>query len=121
MKKVKAAIRSSALIIGLIGGMSAFAQENITVKFYAGNNTYNVSGDCSGFIAQEQTCVFPRANINNVRVTLSQKGTAKCYFTGGTTKQGTPYFTGDCPQVGTVQITNTPMANPNQPIIVNLP
>ena len=121
MKKLNSTIKTFAVIAALIGGMSAFAQDDITVKFYTGSNTYDMRGACSGFLAQEQTCTFSRANINNIRVTLSQKGIDKCFFTGGTTKQGTPYFTGDCPQVGTVQISNTPMANPNNPIIVNLP
>jgi len=90
-------------------------------------NIYQIApssvGNCSGEIAGELTCQFPVNQINNVRVNLSVSGTTyTCSFTGGTTAQKVPYFTGDCSQqVGTVLVSNTPWAQKNKPIIVHLP
>lgn len=127
-KYIKNIIKISAVITILIGEVPAFAQNEIEVDFYAGRFyqiTSSTVGNCSGEVAGEKTCRFPLSQINNVRVKLNVNvsGTAyNCFFTGGTTKQGEPYFTGNCPsQVGTVYISNTPMVQPNQPIIVNLP
>jgi|GEM_PF-5507878 len=128
MKRIKGAIMSSVLIIGLTGGPSAFAQNEFEVDFYT-TSVYQIvstsGGTCSGDIIQEKTCKFPLSQINQVRMQLSVNvsGTSyNCFFTGGTTPQGKPYFTGNCPsQVGTVHVANTPMADSTQPFVVNLP
>lgn len=123
---MKKTINTLLIITGLTAGTAAFSEDrNIQIRFSSTNKKYDFVKDstntCTGTLeaTKSKECSFPASTMNNVQLTL-KSGNDECYFTGGNS-QGQPYFTGNCPSLGPIQLTNTMLEHPNEPINVILP